>query len=42
MKRKCEMRKAAVGEIDELAKKYGSEDSKKGGDSENMQEFGTK
>jgi hypothetical protein len=42
MKRKREMRRMTVGEIEELAKKHGSEDSKKGGDGENMQESGIK
>jgi hypothetical protein len=41
MKRKREMRTMTVGEMDELAKKYGSEDSKKGVNRENMQESGT-
>jgi hypothetical protein len=32
----------SVGEIEGLTKKYGSEDTKKGGDGENMQESGKK
>jgi hypothetical protein len=31
-----------VGDMEELAKKYGLEDSKKAADGENMQESGTK
>jgi hypothetical protein len=36
MKRKREMQTMTLAETDELAKTYGSEDSRKGGDGENM------
>jgi hypothetical protein len=43
MKRKREMRAAMVGEMDELAKTHGSEDSKKSSDDKDrMREFGNK
>jgi hypothetical protein len=42
MKRRREMGTMSVGEMDELAKTYGSEDSNKSADGENMREFWAK
>jgi hypothetical protein len=39
MKKKREMRTMTVGAMEKLAKRYGSEDSKKGGDSEKGTNF---